>query len=237
MKKFLFCFCLCCALLVGMAFPAFAVEVSDLPNQYLFDIEFTMEGFQSVSNGSVTVLSYKKQIDLSGKMVSSMGDFVDVTFSGLYGSSSSGAYSGTFRTDFKAYKIPPVYHGLGNPALAFLGEDNGMNFFIAYYVESPQYSELYVSPDFYNDLFVNPESGPITHPGYRITVNAVTGDNATASITDGLTGVLGFAGDIVSALVSPDGSLSGILPVVGLSVGLAIVVWGIRKFKYCTWGF
>lgn len=235
-KKVLLCLCLCCVLVVGMACPAFAVEVSDLSHQYLFDIEFTRDDFTAITQ-SGCVYAYFKTIDLTGKMISATGDFVDVTFTGLYGTSSSGAFSGTFRADFKEYNIPPVYHGLGNPALAFLGADNGMSFFIAYNINDPLSSKLYVSSDFYSDLFIDPESGPITYPGYRITVNAVTGDNTTASITDGVTGVLGFAGSVVTALVSPDGALFNLLPVVGLAVGLALVVWGIKRFKGCTWGF
>lgn len=58
-----------------------------------------------------------------------------------------------------------------------------------------------------------------------------------ASITSGIGGVVRMAGKVVTALLSPDGALFGLLPVVGMAVGIGMVGWGIRKFKDCTWGF
>lgn len=55
------------------------------------------------------------------------------------------------------------------------------------------------------------------------------------AIGDGVTAVIGYAGSVVTAIVS--GGLSSLLPVVGMSVGLGLVGWGIRTVKSLTWGF
>lgn len=57
------------------------------------------------------------------------------------------------------------------------------------------------------------------------------------AIGNGVTAVIGFAGDVVTALVTDSGELSALLPVIGLSVGLGLVGWGIRTVKSITWGF
>lgn len=55
------------------------------------------------------------------------------------------------------------------------------------------------------------------------------------AIGSGVTSVIGYAGQVVTAIIS--GSLSSLLPVVGMAVGIGLVGWGIRTVKSLTWGF
>lgn len=57
------------------------------------------------------------------------------------------------------------------------------------------------------------------------------------AIGEGVTNVISFAGDVVTALVGENGDLVALLPVIGLSIGLGLVGWGIRTVKSITWGF
>lgn len=57
------------------------------------------------------------------------------------------------------------------------------------------------------------------------------------AIGTGVTNVIGFAGDVVTAIVSDGGALSALLPVIGMAVGIGLVGWGIRTVKSLTWGF
>lgn len=57
------------------------------------------------------------------------------------------------------------------------------------------------------------------------------------AIGDGVTSVIGWAGDVVDALITSTGALSGLLPVIGMAIGIGLVGWGIRTVKSLTWGF
>lgn len=57
------------------------------------------------------------------------------------------------------------------------------------------------------------------------------------SIGSGVTAVIGYAGDVVTALCGESGALAPLLPVVGMAVGIGLVGWGIRTVKSLTWGF
>lgn len=57
------------------------------------------------------------------------------------------------------------------------------------------------------------------------------------AIGDGVTAVISYAGDVATALFTESGELASLLCVIGLSVGLGIVGWGIRTVKSLTWGF
>lgn len=57
------------------------------------------------------------------------------------------------------------------------------------------------------------------------------------AIGSGVTAVIGFAGDVVTALVSESGAFVDLLPVIGMAVGIGLVGWGIRTVKSLTWGF
>lgn len=58
-----------------------------------------------------------------------------------------------------------------------------------------------------------------------------------SAIGTGITAVIGYAGEVVTALVGETGALSALLPVVGMAVGIGLVGWGIRVVKSLTWGF
>lgn len=58
-----------------------------------------------------------------------------------------------------------------------------------------------------------------------------------SAIGTGITSVIGYAGEVVTALVGESGALSALLPVVGMAVGIGLVGWGIRVVKSLTWGF
>lgn len=62
-----------------------------------------------------------------------------------------------------------------------------------------------------------------------------TASTIMSSIGDGVTAVIGYAGDVVEAITS--GGLSALLPVIGMAIGIGIVGWGIRTVKSLTWGF
>lgn len=57
------------------------------------------------------------------------------------------------------------------------------------------------------------------------------------AIGSGVTAVIGYAGEVITALVGEAGALAPLLPVVGLAIGIGLVGWGIRTIKSITWGF
>lgn len=58
-----------------------------------------------------------------------------------------------------------------------------------------------------------------------------------SAIGSGVTAVIGYAGDVVTALVGESGALAALLPVIGMAIGIGLVGWGIRTVKSITWGF
>lgn len=58
-----------------------------------------------------------------------------------------------------------------------------------------------------------------------------------SAISTGVTSVIGFAGQVVTALVTEGGALANLLPVIGMAIGIGLVGWGIRTVKSLTWGF
>ena len=57
------------------------------------------------------------------------------------------------------------------------------------------------------------------------------------AIGQGVTSVIGFAGEVVTAIADSGGDLAPLLPVIGMAVGIGLVGWGIRTVKSLTWGF
>ena len=57
------------------------------------------------------------------------------------------------------------------------------------------------------------------------------------AIGTGVTSVIGFAGEVITAIVSETGEMAAMLPVIGLAIGIGLVGWGIRTVKSLTWGF
>lgn len=58
-----------------------------------------------------------------------------------------------------------------------------------------------------------------------------------SAIGSGITAVIGYAGEVISALTGAEGAFADLLPVVGMAVGIGLVGWGIRTVKSLTWGF
>lgn len=67
----------------------------------------------------------------------------------------------------------------------------------------------------------------------------LTGATDAGILTDvgsGLTEVLGWIGQVINALVGSDGALAPIWPIVGVSIGISILLFGIKVLKGFTWG-
>lgn len=58
-----------------------------------------------------------------------------------------------------------------------------------------------------------------------------------SAIGSGVTAVIGYAGQVIDAIVSEGGAMVAILPVIGLAIGIGLVGWSIRTVKSLTWGF
>lgn len=56
-------------------------------------------------------------------------------------------------------------------------------------------------------------------------------------IASGVTQVISFGGEVVTALLGDNGAFAALLPVIGMSIGMGVVGWGIRTIKSLTWGF
>lgn len=228
MKKVLICVCLCCALIVGMACPVFAfTDIEDIDGQYSFTYEFRFSDFHTVEGYNAYCIPFD---------VSAVATFVEadeVNFS-----IDKQSWTGSFK-EIVSPRDGLTYHFLGDVCYLDPSRPPRLDppFCVAICQDDPAQSKLYMTTEFFNSLYVT-DTGP-SKVKIHVAVSdpIIPPDNATVSITDGVTGVIGFAGKVVSALVFPDGALFGLLPVVGMAVGLAIVVWGIRKFKSCTWGF
>lgn len=57
------------------------------------------------------------------------------------------------------------------------------------------------------------------------------------AIGTGVTEVISWGGEVLTAIVGETGAFGAVLPVVGISVGLGIVGWGIKTIKSLVWGF
>lgn len=57
------------------------------------------------------------------------------------------------------------------------------------------------------------------------------------AIVDGVGTAVEIVGTVVTALVGSTGALTALLPVIGLSIGMGAVGYGIRTVKSLVWGF
>lgn len=55
------------------------------------------------------------------------------------------------------------------------------------------------------------------------------------AIGTGVTSVITWGGNVLTAITS--GSMAAVLPVIGVTIGLGIVGWGIKTIKSLVWGF
>lgn len=51
----------------------------------------------------------------------------------------------------------------------------------------------------------------------------------------GVTEAIGFCGEVLTAITT--GSMSAVLPVIGLSIGMGVIGFGIAKIKSLVWGY
>lgn len=57
-----------------------------------------------------------------------------------------------------------------------------------------------------------------------------------AAIGDAFTGVIGWVGEFVTALVGADGALHDLLPVFVIGIGVSATMLCIKAVKTLTWG-
>lgn len=207
-KKFLLCFCLCCALIVGMACPAFAASNGGRVPPVVFEEYVFIPGEDDIPDWYQYSLGPEQFL-----LVPDCDTFVfwlnDVSYVCKTRFDASGnAYYGNFDLLDSDDGSADDYPDTGEP-FVFFGDENGATLIL-----DSAYDTLYFSVE----------------PVYSNT-------EVETSISSGIGGVIRFAGKVVTSLFSPDGALVGLLPVIGMSIGLALVVWGIKKFKSCTWGF
>lgn len=56
------------------------------------------------------------------------------------------------------------------------------------------------------------------------------------AVTTSLTTVISWVGDVVSALVSTDGELSALLPLMAIGISISALMLGIKAIKSFAWG-
>lgn len=64
-----------------------------------------------------------------------------------------------------------------------------------------------------------------------VLTGGILGDVGT-----GLTQVIDWIGQVIDALVGADGALGAIWPLVGISIGISIILFGIKVMRGFTWG-
>lgn len=52
----------------------------------------------------------------------------------------------------------------------------------------------------------------------------------------GVTTAIGYVGEILSAIAGQGGALAAVLPVIGLTIGMGVIGFGIAKIKSLVWG-
>lgn len=57
-----------------------------------------------------------------------------------------------------------------------------------------------------------------------------------AQVTSALTEVIGWVGTVVSALVSTDGALKDLLPLLAVGVAISALMLGVKAIKSFIWG-
>lgn len=64
----------------------------------------------------------------------------------------------------------------------------------------------------------------------------LTSSGILSDVGTGLTQVISWIGQVISALVGSDGALAPIWPLIGVSIGISVVLFGIKVMKGFTWG-
>lgn len=56
------------------------------------------------------------------------------------------------------------------------------------------------------------------------------------AISTALTDVIGWVGEVVTALVGTDGQLKDLLPLMAIGIGISALMLGIKAIKSFAWG-
>lgn len=56
------------------------------------------------------------------------------------------------------------------------------------------------------------------------------------AVSTGLTTVIGWVGDVVTAVTSTDGALSSLLPLFAIGIAISALLFGIKAIKSIVWG-
>lgn len=56
------------------------------------------------------------------------------------------------------------------------------------------------------------------------------------AVTSGLTTVIGWVGTTVDALVTTDGELSALLPLLAIGIAVSALMLGVKAIRSFTWG-
>lgn len=56
------------------------------------------------------------------------------------------------------------------------------------------------------------------------------------AVTSGLGAVIGWVGEVVSALTTTDGALSALLPLLAIGVSVSALMLGIKAIRSFIWG-
>lgn len=57
------------------------------------------------------------------------------------------------------------------------------------------------------------------------------------AIGTGVTSAIGYVGDVLDALLTTEGALAGLLPIIGLGIAMGVIGFAVAKIKSLTWGF
>lgn len=55
-------------------------------------------------------------------------------------------------------------------------------------------------------------------------------------VTEGLSTVISWVGEVVTALTSADGALSELLPLLAIGVSVSALMLGFKAIRSCIWG-
>lgn len=56
------------------------------------------------------------------------------------------------------------------------------------------------------------------------------------AVTSGLTTVIGWVGSVVDALVTTEGDLSALLPLLAIGISVSALMLGFKAIRSCIWG-
>lgn len=56
------------------------------------------------------------------------------------------------------------------------------------------------------------------------------------AVTSGLTTVISWVGSVVDALVTPEGALSALLPLLAIGVAVSALMLGVKAIRSFIWG-